>query len=619
MFGLIGLFLFGTGSVYFYRIITTKCFSLPLDPFIRFSVYPDKLNAMNKSYFFLLILTGGLLWSGCAQKSSQADVNDTKTTVYFNGDIITMEGDSAVYVEALAVRDGKILYAGPKDEAIKQAGEGHVVKDLKGQTLVPGFIDGHAHFFGFGAQAVTANLLASPDGTCNDIPALIQSLKDWTAKTDLKITNGWIVGTGFDDAVLKENRFPTRHELDLVAKDTPVVTVHISGHFCVMNTKGLELAGISAETPNPEGGVIRREKDGKTPNGVLEELAAIPAMMKAITPTTAENAAYYMEKGQEMAVSYGYTTAQEGRAMGGTHNALVSFAESGKLKIDVPTYIDYTEPQWFRTPWYSKNYQKHYRIAGIKLTLDGSPQGRTAWRTIPYLLPPDGQAKGYSGYPVIPNDEDVFKIIDTAFANNYQLLVHANGDAAADQMMRAVAYGAAKYGNNDRRTTLIHGQLIRMDQLDSMKKYDVVASLFPMHTFYWGDWYKKIIGPDQAQHISPIRSALNKGLHVTSHTDAPVAFPNLMMIMWTTVNRVSRSGTVMGPEERLTPYEALQCITIWGAWQHFEEDRKGTLTAGKLADLVILDQNPLKMDPMTLKDIKVMETIKEGETVYKRG
>jgi predicted amidohydrolase YtcJ len=146
----------------------------------------------------------------------------------------------------------------------------------------------------------------------------------------------------------------------------------------------------------------------------------------------------------------------------------------------------------------------------------------------------------------------------------------------------------------------------------------VVASLFPMHTFYWGDWYDKIIGPDKAQQMSPIKSALNKGLHVTSHTDAPVAFPNLMMILWTTVNRISRSGKVMGPTEKLTPYEALKSITIWGAWQHFEEDRKGTLKEGKLADLVVLDQNPLKIDPMKLKDIKVLETIKEGNSLYTR-
>jgi predicted amidohydrolase YtcJ len=424
---------------------------------------------------------------------------------------------------------------------------------------------------------------------------------------------------GFDDAVLKENRFPTRLDLDQVSKDTPVVIIHISGHFCVMNTKGLEVCGVNASSKNPEGGLIRREKDGKTPNGVLEELAAIPLMMKAISPSSAENAEFFLDKGQELAASFGHTSVQEGRALAPQHNAISSFAESGKLKLDIASYLDYTVPEFFRTPWYNKTYKNHYRIAGIKLTLDGSPQGRTAWRGVPYLIPPDGQPKTYSGYPAIPNDADVLKIFDTAFANNYQILVHANGEAAIDQMLRGVSYATGKYGSKDRRTVMIHGQFIKMNQLDSLKKYDVVASLFPMHTFYWGDWYKKIIGPEKAQQISPINTALKKGLHVTSHTDAPVAFPNMMMILWTTVNRVSRSGTVMGANERLTPYQALQTITTWGAWQHFEEDTKGSFKPGKLADMVILDKNPLKVEPMTIKDIKVLETIKEGKTIYKRS
>ncbi|GAO45358.1 amidohydrolase [Flavihumibacter petaseus] len=558
-----------------------------------------------------------LLTQSCNNLATQTGSADHADTIFYGGDIITMEGDSAQYAEAVAIRGGKISFVGSRAGAEQLKGDSTVMTDLKGKTLLPGFIDGHAHFFQFGVQAIVANLLASPDGTCNDIPALIRILKDWYAANGTDKTQGWIAGSGFDDAVLKENRFPTRRDLNQVSKDLPIMIGHISGHFCVVNTKGLEMLGISAATPNPKGGAIRREKDGKTPNGVLEELAAIPVMLKTLNPTDPKLADYYLDKAQELAASYGYTTAQEGRAMG-NHQQMASYAERGKFYLDVNAYIDYSMPQFIHSKWYGTTYQHHYRVAGIKLTLDGSPQGRTAWQSIPYLLPPDGQKPGYKGYPAIPDDRDVQKIVDTAFANNWQLLVHCNGDAAAVQLFRAIAPVAAKYGNNDRRTVLIHGQLIRMDQLDSLKKYDIVASLFPMHTFYWGDWYKKIIGPEKANQISPIRSALNKGLHVTSHTDAPVALPNLMMIMWTTVNRLSRSGTVMGADERLTPFQALKCITSWSAWQHFEENTKGTLATGKLADLVILDHNPLTVDQLTLKDIKVLQTIKEGKTIYRR-
>jgi len=325
----------------------------------------------------------------------------------------------------------------------------------------------------------------------------------------------------------------------------------------------------------------------------------------------------YLDAGQKMAASYGYTTANEGRASK-NHEQMADYATRGKLYLDVNSWIDYSCPQYMKTEWYSKEYKNHYRIAGFKLTLDGSPQGRTAWRTNPYLIPPDGQKQGYNGYPAIPKDEDVQKILEDAFKNNWQLKAHTNGDAAADQLFRAINKASAKYGNKDRRTTLIHGQLIRMDQLDSIKKYDIIGSFFPMHTFYWGDWYKEIIGADKAQQISPINSALKKGIRVTSHTDAPVAMPNLMMIMWTTVNRVSRSGTIIGPNERLTPYQALKSITIWGAEQFFEEDKKGSIKVGKLGDFVVLDKNPLKVDPMTLKDITVVETIKEGKSIYRK-
>lgn len=537
--------------------------------------------------------------------------------IYYGGDIITMEGDSAVYPEAVAVKAGQIAFAGSKVEAEKMKGDSTVMRDLKGKTLVPGFIDGHCHFFAFGSQAISANLLAPPDGTSNNIDDLVNELKAWYQKNGTDKTQGWIVGIGFDDAVLKEKRFPTKDDLDKVSTDLPVMATHISGHFCSVNTKGLEVLGITAASKDPEGGVIRRVKGSKEPNGVLEELAAIPHMFKLVTPPTKELADSYLDAGQKMAASYGYTTCNEGRAMG-NHEQMADYATRGKMYLDVNSWIDYSVPQHMGSEWYSKEYKSHYRIAGLKLTLDGSPQGRTAWRNSPYLIPPDGQKKGYKGYPAIPKDEDVQKIVDSAFANNWQLKAHANGDAAADQLFRAIGKASAKYGNEDRRNILIHGQLIRMDQLDSIKKYGIVASLFPMHTFYWGDWYKEIIGPDKAQQISPIKSALKKGIRVTSHTDAPVAFPNMMMILWTTVNRVSRTGTVMGPDEKLTPYEALKSITIWGAEQFFEEEKKGTLTVGKLADMVVLDKNPLKVDPMTLKDIVVLETIKEGKTIYEK-
>jgi len=560
----------------------------------------------------LLIIFGIALFHSC-EVSEKLNLS----TLYYNGDILTMVGNTPNYVDAIVEKDGKIIFSGSSEEAMKVAGKGHNMIDLEGKTLVPGFIDGHCHFANFGAQAIGAQLLASPDANVDDMETLMSVLKEWNTSKNRALT-GWIYGTGFDDSILKEKRFPTKHDLDEVSTEFPIMITHISGHFAVVNSKGLEKLGIDENSENPEGGIIRRENNSKEPNGVLEELAAIPYMLQAIAPQSEEAIIKFFEAGQEMALSYGYTTAQEGRAMQ-NQEILVAMAEMDKYKIDVISYIDYMfVDKHMSSKWNSKNYINKFRIGGMKVTLDGSPQGRTAWRTEPYLIPPEGMPHDYSGYPAIPNDSVLSSIFEKGFKNNWQILTHTNGDAAVDQLIRTMKPLKEKYGNEGRRDVIIHGQYIREDQLDQAKNMNMIASLFPLHTFYWGDWHTQLIGDSLVQNISPVKTALKKGLDVTIHTDAPVALPNLMRVLWTAVERTSRSGKIIGPDERITPYEALQAITIWSAYQHFEEDKKGTLENGKLADLVILDKNPLKVNTEEIKDIQVLKTIKEGKIVFEK-
>ena len=560
----------------------------------------------------LLLIFGITLFHSC-----EGTEKLNLSTVYFNGDIITMVGDSPNYVEAIVEKEGEIIFTGSSNEAMKVAGKGHRMIDLDGKTLVPGFIDGHCHFSNFGTQASGAQLLAPPDANVADMEMLISVLKQWNT-TENRALTGWIFGTGFDDTILEEKRFPTKHDLDQVSTEFPIIIMHISGHFAVVNSKGLEELGIDANTKDPEGGLIRREKNSTEPNGVLEELAAIPYMLEAISPKSEEALIKFFDAGQEMAVSYGYTTAQEGRAMQ-NQEMLVAMAEMDKYKIDVISYIDYMyADKYMESKWNSKNYINKFRIGGMKVTLDGSPQGRTAWRTEPYLIPPEGMPHDYSGYPAIPNDSVLSSIFEKGFKNNWQILTHTNGDAAVDQLIRTMKPLKEKYGNDGRRDVIIHGQYIREDQLNEAKNMNMIASLFPLHTYYWGDWHTQLIGDSLVQNISPVKTALNKGVKITIHTDAPVALPNLMRVLWTAVERTSRSGKIIGPNERLTPYEALQAITIWSAYQHYEEDRKGSLENGKLADLVILDKNPLKVKPENIKDIEVLKTIKEGEIVFEK-
>jgi predicted amidohydrolase YtcJ len=560
------------------------------------------------------VLITGLV--ACSKTPSDAPVSantaNAADVIYVGGPIVTMN-DAQPGAEALAVKEGKILALGTRAE-IEKANKGNAttVVDLAGKTLMPGFIDGHAHAQQFGTQAVGANLLAPPDGTVNTIDDLVARLKTFGEGPDVALT-GWIFGVGYDDALL--GRHPTREDLDKVSTTVPVMATHISGHFMAVNTLGLKMIGFDANSKNPEGGVIRREADGKTPNGVLEELAAMPYMVKFLTPVNQAGKDDFLKRGLEMAKSYGYTTANEGRMFGAMHADMENAAKRGLVDIDFTGWMDYTGKSELDRS-FSKTYNKHYRLAGLKITMDGSPQGRTAWRTKPYLIPPDGQKQGYKGYPAIPDTKQIEAYLDEAYTKGWPVKVHTNGDAAIDQLFEALKPVLAKHGVKPGQVILIHGQFIRPDQVQQLKPLGIFPSMFPMHTFYWGDWYKKIVDPETAAGISPMRSILNTGLHATSHTDAPVALPNLMQVVWATVNRTSRSGDVIGPDERVTPLEAMKMITLWGAEQFGEQDNKGSLEPGKLADMVVLSDNPITIDPMKINTIKVLETIKDGKSVY---
>lgn len=301
--------------------------------------------------------------------------------------------------------------------------------------------------------------------------------------------------------------------------------------------------------------------------------------------------------------------------MGATAAMLSKASEAGLLTADVLALPDILDPTNVIVP--TREYTNRYRVGGAKLTIDGSPQGKTAWLTQPYFIPPEGQGPDYVGYPAITK-EQAAAAIDKAYANNWQIAVHCNGDAAIDLLISSVDEAVKKHGKADRRTVLIHGQTCRMDQLDRLKELGIIPSFFPMHTFYWGDWHRdSVLGPERAENISPCASALERGMIFTTHHDAPVANPDSMRVLSATVTRRTRSGDILGPLQRVSVKDALKAMTIWAAHQHFEEATKGSIEAGKLADFVILDQNPLVVSTEELATLKVVETIKEGQTIFK--
>jgi predicted amidohydrolase YtcJ len=536
-------------------------------------------------------------------------------TVYHGGTILTIDDDQPT-AEAVAVADGRILAVGPEETVLALAGDNTHRVDLGGRTLLPGFVDSHGHAFAIGLQASTANLLPPPDGEGAAIPALQGLIRDWADANAARVKRiGWLVGFGYDDSQLAERRHPTRAELDAISTDLPVLIIHQSGHLGVANSKALEIAGVSADSPDPPGGVFRREADSREPNGVLEENAFYAVLMHMAAVFDAEINDSLVLAGTRLAASYGYTTVQEGRAQQDAMNAMRRVADRGELAVDLVAYPDMLAVADIEP---ARAYSNRYRVGGAKLTIDGSPQGKTAYLSQPYFHPPDGQPADYRGYGAV-DGATVQASVERAFANGWQILCHANGDAAIDQFIDAVRAAREKHPGVEVRPVLIHGQTLRLDQVDELKALAIFPSLFPMHTFYWGDWHREsVLGPIRADNISPTGWVLERGMMFGSHHDAPVALPDSMRVLSATVTRRSRSGDILGPEHRVPVATALKALTIWPAWQHFEEDRKGSIEPGKLADFVVLSANPLAVPEEELDQIVVEQTIKEDRVIYQR-
>ena len=562
---------------------------------------------LTEMVFFILTLFGSCTW---AQVPADA--------IYHGGDIVTVD-DTNPIAEAVAIKDGRIVAVGAKVDVLKLKGENTKIIDLGGKALLPGFVDGHGHCMYVGVQAASANLLAPPDHTVKNIADLQAELKKWAAGDTAK-KFPLILGFGYDDAQLQEQRHPTRHELDEVSKELPVLIIHQSSHLATMNTKALKLAGITAESKDPPGGVIRREKDGKTPDGVLEETAFMMAAVKVLPKMGEAELDSLGIAGQRLYAANGYTFAQEGRSNAALDKTWIRLAEGNKMLIDVASYPDLTfsdTPFGMDTPWYSKTMKNGYRIAGVKLSFDGSPQGKTAFLSQPYFIPPHGQPSNFRGYPSVPAEE-VNRKIALCYEKDWQFIAHCNGDAAGDMMIGAVKDARAKLGTGkDRRDVMIHCQTVREDQLDAMKEYGLFPSMFGMHCFYWGDWHRdSVLGAERAERISPARSALRRDMIFSQHHDAPVALPSAIRILASVVTRRTRSGDILGAGQCIPVGAALKSLTLWAAYQHYEENNRGSIEVGKLADFVVLDKNPHNVPILELENLQVLETIKAGKTIY---
>ena len=544
--------------------------------------------------------------------AGERTVSAPADAVYVGEHILTL--DSALpRAQSLAVRGERIVCVAADDACRAHAGGATRVVELGERALLPGFVDSHGHIAMLAGFVDHANLSSPPVGPVTTLAALQDTLRAHLAAKP-PAPGAWALGWGYDDSLLAEQRHPTRDDLDAVSREVPLAILHVSGHLAVANSAALAAAGVTAATPDPPGGHIRRREGTNEPNGVIEEAALYAVLGKS--PLVAPVSVEQLVRGLEVYAANGFTLVQDGASGPGDIAALQRLAQSGRAQIDVVYFpalraLDQALPE-------ANLRELSGRVAwgGMKLVLDGSPQGKTAYLTQPYHVPPPGKDASYRGYPMIPAE-----FVDAALARllpaGIPVIAHANGDAAEDVLIDAVAKAVALAPERDHRTVMIHAQTLREDQLDRMRDLGMIPSYFSAHPFFWGDWHRdSVLGPERALRISATRSALERGIPFTVHNDAPVVPPDAIRLLWSTTNRLTRSGQVLGAEQRVSVEDALRALTANGARQYFAEDERGTLTPGKLADLVMLSRDPVELGREKLLELRVLETVSRGKVVF---
>lgn len=523
--------------------------------------------------------------------------------LFYNGDIITLEDE--LYVDAVLIDKGKIAKIGNKDDLMNEAKDAQMI-DLQGKTLIPSFIDAHSHFFGYANSKLQVNLEDAVD-----FDDIAKRITNFIEKNHIK-KGDWIVANNFDYNTLAEKTYPRIDFVDKIAPDNPLIISNKSGHNGVFNSLAMKGLGITDDTEDPEGGVFYKENGKLT--GYVEENAYINNVQRAPMPST-EDIMKAVMAAQDDYASYGITTMQEGMVVSALADFLAYIANSNMLKLDYIGFVDIRDRENILPKMQGciKEYKNHFKIGGFKTFLDGSPQARTAYVRTDYL----GDEKGYRAYPAM-GEEELEGLIEIALKENMQILAHCNGDAAVAQYLEQYKVAKEKLNStNDIRPVIVHAQLIGIDQLPEVKKLGMIPSFFIAHVYHWGDIHVKNFGIERASQISPAKSALDEGIKFTFHQDAPVIEPNMLETIWIAVNRKMKDGSVLGENQKIPALAALEAVTKNVAYQYFEEDIKGTIKEGKLADLVILDKNPLKVEVDEIRNIKVLETIKEGNTIYK--
>jgi len=537
----------------------------------------------------------------CSGADRQEAEAENVVTLIVNAEIVTVN-DAQPSADAMAVRGDRIIAIGSEAE-VRQAIPGYErFFDLEGQTIVPGFFESHDHLYMGSGTSLLEDI--SPFVT----PSLAGALKKLSAIQPDK--DGWVVAFGADQTLYQERRGPTRDVLDPLFPDTPVIVYHLSGHAAFMNSEAMRRSGLNEATPNPTGGYYEKDAAGRLTGYLSGQPAFLPLKPYPNTTLAAAVAASKERAAQ------GITTASEFAIM----NAFVleglreATRDPGFATRVVGGYFS-TAPDYEEVVPRLANYETDLlKIRFVKTWTDGSLQGGTGNLR-------DGYYDSTMGMGGAQGSQEYFnELVHDIYMRGYWPAIHANGDGAVDVALNAIAYAQQEAGTSVSATVrpqIIHAQVTRADQIERMAELGASPTFFTTHVYYWGDLhYERTVGPELVHRLSAMGDAFRTGLRASMHNDPPVTPANPILNMWIAVNRTSSSGRAIGADQAITPLQALEAYTINAAYQFGMEEEAGSLEVGKLADFVVLDRNPLKIDPDEIKDVRVLATVLGGRVTY---
>jgi len=525
--------------------------------------------------------------------------------VFVNGRFYTLDAESSI-TEAVAVQDGRVFATGTTADIRRLAACDREIVDVGGRAVIPGLTDSHLHMLSFGQSLRRVNL--------SQVKSIAEMKRIVAERVKTAPRGGWVFGRGWDQDRLAEFRYPTRHDLDEVSPENPVVLTRSCGHIVVANSKALQIAGLDETTPDPAGGVIDRDERGR-PTGILREASGL--LFRSVPEPGFDELLSCLRDAMRAATAAGLTSvhANDGANNDSTliqelYSRLHGEGERLRVYWDIPQQF---ADDVFRTGLRSGSGNEFFKHGSLKLFIDGSLGGKTAALDGSYADDPGNEGV------LRMSEHELTEIVERAHRAGMQVAIHAIGDKGIRYSLDAIEKAQAACPRRDPRHRIVHCQIMTAEQYPRFQRLGVVADIQPKFVTTDMLWAERRVGPEKARTSYCWKTFLDAGVHIAGGSDCPVEPVHPMKGIYAAVTRKDMEGMPAGgwmPEQKLTVAQAIRLFAQGGPYASFEENLKGSLECGKMADMVVLSEDPFKVRPEAIKDIKPLLTIIGGEIAY---